>query len=145
MNQIEQTAIELRYKSYTYKRIAEELKIKHGTVRSWFMKEGKLFKAYKSYKDEQNEYRLETAKTTIKRNINKAAKTLVGLLKCYDLRIRLGAARALLDREIPVKSEQIITDESAAQKIIDEVKKQDEEAESKPNNKDQGRISQDTA
>lgn len=100
LTQQESLAIQLKYEGESNLKISQSIGKSVNTIEHWFGDKGKLSKEYISYSKDLTDTAKEEASLTIKRNLDKAAKTIVTLLESDKVHIRLSAARDILDREL---------------------------------------------
>lgn len=92
-------AIELKYLGNSYQEIAQAVGVEHSTVKSWFMRSGRLSRAYLEYSMEESKNRKDNARQLFAISMDKAVKTLSGLLDSQDERVRFAAAKEIIERQ----------------------------------------------
>jgi hypothetical protein len=125
-------AIEMKYLGFSYAKIAEAVGVEYSTIKSWFMRSGRLYRQYLEYAIEATKDRKDNAKQLFAVSIDKAVRTMTELLDSQDERIRFIAAREIIERQ-HLDEEPISLDELHEVKILDlmEVLKRSEEEEEK--------------
>ncbi len=104
MNNLYQSAIELRYEGLTYREISEKLGngLSELTLRHYFARDGQLHDTYEEYEDDQNKLRCKEAKTLLRRETIHAARALINTLnraeEKEDYALILKVAAMILDR-----------------------------------------------
>lgn len=104
MNDLHQSAIELKYDGSTYQVISQKLGngLTEQTLKKYFARDGLLHDAYEEYEDDQNKLRCKEAKTLLRRETIHAAEALVKTLKKAeeneDYGLILKVAAVILDR-----------------------------------------------
>jgi len=115
-------AIEMRFKGVPMKEIAKIVGVAYPTVRGWFMRGGRLHEHYMNYLKDQQDLRLEESKKILRMNLKNATVVLANSLKSLDEKIKLAAAKEIINRELgePIKR---ITDETddVVSRILKEV------------------------
>jgi len=117
MNQLEPIeqndlkAMELKYLGNSYAEIAEAVGVEYSTVKSWFMRSGRLYRAYLEYSIAEAKERRYSASRLHTRLLDKAVSTMGDLLDSHDERIRFVAAKEVINRELtdiePLSQEEV--------------------------------------
>ena len=100
MNEKAIRAIELKYLGNSYADIAESIGVEHSTVKSWFMRSGRLYTPYLNYASEQTNEQTRMAKILLSGALLKAVKIMGELLDSKDDRIKLATAKEIIRREL---------------------------------------------
>lgn len=118
----ERFAIELRAEGKTYEEVTNTMNAefktayKMGSVREWFIADGRLNQAYMEYNDMLAAESLKQARMKLKRASERAADTLLELTSSkYDAGVRERAAGRILNKYIPDR--QIIFDTDSEESI----------------------------
>lgn len=98
LRQEHRQALELRFKGLSYADIAKELNRPVSTVKWWFKKGGKLYKAFKEFQVEELNRIRNGAIELLRGASTKAASTLIDLLDAEQDSTRLRAAVEILNR-----------------------------------------------
>lgn len=103
-------AIELKYLGNSYAEIAQSVGVEHSTVKSWFMRAGRLHNAYRMYSIEQTQERRDVARKIYTSNLEKAVKTIGELLGSKDERVKLAAAKQVIDTTYSESEKETVDD-----------------------------------
>jgi len=99
MTKKHKTAIELKYEGKKYADIANVVAVHEKTVAKWFMTGGLLHDENQEYERETNEELRKAALQIAKKNVRNAMATIVNLMTDTDSKIKLSAAKEIIERE----------------------------------------------
>lgn len=89
-------AFEMRYNGVPYEDIAKTLNAQTSTITTYFSRQWN--ESYSAYAQEQDLERMSIASRELAKSAHKASKTVIELLNSTNPRIRLAAAKEVLDR-----------------------------------------------
>lgn len=115
MELTEQKAIELKYQGYSYRQIADELKIDKSTVDHWFAVDGKLYFSYLEYAAKQNQVREEQGTNMLKGKIEEMITVLLNTVALLLNKAKEAVSNKKIDEAIKYYKEASVY----AEKILD--------------------------
>ena len=113
------TAIQLKYLGNSYTDIAERVGLEVSTIKSWFMRSGRLYKAYTDYCVAESNLKREIATNRFMRSLDRATQVMDELLESGDDRIRLAAAKEIIARHMD--TEEKITENELKEERVNEM------------------------